>query len=112
MGVVLLLAVLLNVRRFVRGLRQSLLARRPSQAPRAAASIWYERMIRTLRRRGVEKAPQQTPQEFSRGIETEPLRRSVETFTEHYERARFGDSEADAERLSELFEEVEASAKQ
>jgi hypothetical protein len=92
--------------------RQSMLARRPSQAPRAAASIWYERMTRSLKRRGVEKAPQQTPQEFLRSIETERLRRSVETFTEHYERARFGASEVDAERLPELFEEVEASAKQ
>src|SRR5206468_2762687 len=83
MGIVLLLVILLNVRRVMRVIRESMLARRPSQAPRAAASIWYERMTRSLKRRGVEKAPQQTPREFVHSIETEDLRRSVETFTEH-----------------------------
>jgi hypothetical protein len=69
-------------------------------------------MTRSLKRRGMDKAPQQTPQEFARRIKTPSLRRSVETFTAHYERARFGDSEEDAEKLPELFEEVELASKE
>ena len=110
-AVVLLLTVLVGLRRVIRWIQEALVARRPSQAPRAAATIWYERMTRSLRRRGMEKTPQQTPREFLRTIQTAELRRSVETFTEHYERARFGGLEEDAEKLPELFEEVEASAK-
>lgn len=111
LGVVLLLSVLLTFRRMLRFIREALLARRPSQAPRAAATIWYERMTRSLKKRGLEKLPQQTPQEFVRNIDTVTLRRSVETFTRHYERARFGGSEEDAEKLPELFDEVEMSSK-
>jgi protein-glutamine gamma-glutamyltransferase len=111
LGVVVLLAVLLSLGRIKRAVRNFLLTRRPSQAPRAAATIWYERMTRSLKRRGMEKIPQQTPQEFARAIQTPSLRKSVETFTTHYERARFGGSEEDAEKLPELFEEVEVAAK-
>jgi hypothetical protein len=111
MGVVLLLGLLLSLRRLLRFIREALLARRPSRAPRAAATIWYERMTRSLKKRGLEKLPQQTPQEFVRKIDTVTLRRSVETFTTHYERARFGGSEEDAEKLPELFDEVEMSSK-
>src|SRR5438270_11930473 len=107
----MLFLLLMNVRRLVRIVGESRLARRPSQAPRAAASIWYERMTRSLRRRGVQKTPQQTPREFVQSIKTDGLRCSVETFTHHYERARFGASESDAEKLPELFDEVEESAK-
>jgi transglutaminase-like putative cysteine protease len=110
-GIVLLLALLLNVRRVIRWMRDAALARRPRQAPRAAATIWYERMTRTLNKRGVQKSPQQTPREFVQSIETEPLRHSVERFTDSYERARFGASEEGAESLPGLFEEVEASAR-
>ncbi len=109
--VAVILILLLRLRRLVRMVKEGFLARRPSQAPQAAATIWYERMTRSLKRRGMAKVPQQTPQEFARTIKTPTLRRSVEIFTTHYERARFGGSEKDAERLPELFEEVEVAAK-
>jgi protein-glutamine gamma-glutamyltransferase len=112
LGIVLVLVTLLSISRIVRRVREGFLARRPSQAPRAAATIWYERMTRSLKRRGMEKAPQQTPQEFAGCIKTPGLRRSVETFTVYYERARFGGSEEDAEKLPELFDEVEVASKQ
>ena len=111
LALVFLLVMMLSVRTLVRKVKETLLARRPSQAPRAAATIWYERMTRSLKRRGMEKVPNQTPQEFARCIQTPSLRRSVETFTTHYERARFGGSEADAEKLPKLFEEVELVSK-
>jgi hypothetical protein len=112
-GIAALLAVLLllNVRRFYRYLRDMRLASRPSAAPRAAASIWYERMSRMLRRRGIQKRPAQTPQDFLRTIEDAQIHSKVATFTEHYERARFGGSQQDAEKLPELFEEVETAVK-
>jgi hypothetical protein len=35
----------------------------------------------------------------------------LERFTAHYERARFGDSARDADKLPELYKEVESTAK-
>jgi transglutaminase-like putative cysteine protease len=112
-GIAGLLAVLLllNVRRLYRYLREMRLASRPSTAPRAAASIWYERMSRMLHRRGIEKKPAQTPQDFLRTIEDKKIHGKVARFTEHYERARFGGSQPDAEKLPELYEEVEIAVK-
>jgi len=73
--------------------------------------MWYERMARYLARRGVRKSTTQTAQEFVRVIEDESLRTRVRKFTDAYESARFGNSPDDAERLPELFEEVELAAK-
>ena len=42
-------------------------------------------------------------------IEDPELRAAVERFTEHYEKARFGDSPGDAQRLPELYEEITAT---
>ena len=91
-----------------RAARRNRLASHPQRAPSQAASIWYARMTRSLARRGVAKLPSQTPAEFVGEIEDPPLRGAVEVFTEHYERARFGDSAEDATRLPELFDEISA----
>jgi protein-glutamine gamma-glutamyltransferase len=92
-----------------RAWRNNRIASRPEQAPRAAASIWYVRMTGTLARRGCPKSPSQTPAEFVQAIPDGNLRHSVATFTEHYERARFGELAEDAKRLPELFEEIQSS---
>ncbi|MCU1307364.1 MAG: transglutaminase-like protein [Acidobacteriaceae bacterium] len=105
------LLLLFNLRRLYVYLREMRLAGRPSAAPRAAASIWYERMSRMLRKRGMEKKPAQTPQDFLRTIEDIGIQSKVANFTEHYERARFGGSQPDAEKLPELYEEVETAVK-
>jgi len=111
---VVLLATLLfifNVRSlwlWICGIR---VARRPEQAPRLAASIWYDRLIKLLRRKGYERQPAQTAEEFAASIETETVREEVVNFAEHYERARFGDSASDAEKLPELYDEVEEALK-
>ncbi|MCU1284346.1 MAG: transglutaminase-like protein [Acidobacteriales bacterium] len=112
-GIAALLSILLllNARSIYRFIREFRLARKPAEAPRAAATIWYERMSRMLGRRGIEKGPAQTPQDFLRTIEDRKIQSSVAAFTEHYERARFGGSEEDAEKLPELYEEVETAAK-
>jgi hypothetical protein len=101
--------LLVNVRRLWRAFREGQTARRPERAPRAAATIWYERMLRSLGRRGWHKRPSQTPEEFVVTIEDPALRAAVESFTRRYQRARFGESAEDARALPELFEKLASS---
>jgi transglutaminase-like putative cysteine protease len=108
MAVVIFAMLLVNLPRIWRTLRRRHLARNPGRAPQAAATLWYARMTRSLARRGYRRRPAQTPGEFASLIADTSLRQSVSTFTRHYERARFGDSAADASRLPELFEEIKA----
>ncbi|HXE90119.1 MAG TPA: transglutaminaseTgpA domain-containing protein [Terriglobales bacterium] len=103
------LMVLLNSRRLWRGWRNRRTAARPERAPRAAASIWYERLLKRLARRGWPKRPSQTPEEFLATLGDAHLRQQVAQFTGHYERARFGESAEDAKKLPELYEEITAS---
>ena len=83
----------------------------PERSPDEAAAMWYERMARYLARRGVKKSTTQTAQEFVRVIADERLRLRVGRFTDAYESARFGNSSNDAQRLPELYEEVELASK-
>ncbi len=85
------------------------LARSPRQAPQLAASIWYERMLRRTAKLGWTKSPAQTPDEFASVITDQKIQHRVSDFTEHYERARFGNSAEDASRLPELYEEIKFS---
>jgi protein-glutamine gamma-glutamyltransferase len=105
------LLFLINARRLLRGLRIRRIAAHPEKSPRLAASIWYERMIRLVERRGWRKSPAQTPAEFVTCIRDISVRDSVARFTRHYEGARFGDSALDAGRLPELFDEITATAR-
>ncbi len=109
--VALLLLVLASAERIARMLRARRLQTHPERSPSQAAAMWYERMARSLARRGVHKAPPQTAQEFVRVIVDERLRARVERFTDAYESARFGDSAEDALLLPELYEEVELATK-
>ena len=84
-------------------------ARHPRQAPQLAASIWYERLLRQTAKRGWTKSPSQTPEEFASVITDDKIKTRVSDFTEHYERARFGNSAEDASRLPELYEEIKSS---
>jgi hypothetical protein len=109
--VVVLAAILfaVNLRRLWRWVRSVRIARAPKSQPRLAASIWYQRVLNLLRRKGMDRRPAQTPQEFVYSLPAvDPLiREKVTLFTEHYERARFGDSADDAAKLPELYEELE-----
>lgn len=82
--------------------------RDPRRAPGTAASFWYMRMLKAMERRGIKKAPGQTPEEFASGIADPAIRQDVVVFTEHYERARFADSVDDAQRLPGLLEAMAA----
>jgi protein-glutamine gamma-glutamyltransferase len=105
--------VLWNLRRLWRWLLRIRIATHPSSAPKQAATIWYERMLKLLRRRGIERAASHTSDDLLRGLPTElpAVKEKVTLFAEHYERARFGRSAADAEKLPDLYEEVEEALK-
>ena len=77
-----------------------------AKAPQLSAALWYERMTRTLHRRGLPKKPEQTAVEFLEEIPEPRMRQLVGRFTEHYERARFAASPKDAQLLPELYEEI------
>jgi hypothetical protein len=66
-------------------------------------------MLRLMARRGVRKGPSQTPEEFAATVPDPAMRRDIELFTEHYERARFDASVEDAQMLPELYEEIAGS---
>lgn len=110
-GIALLLLVLGNLGRIVRWLQEKWLSAHPERSPEQAASMWYQRMARVLARRGMQKPKAQTPQEFLHKIEDNRLREPVARFTAVYESARFGNSPEDAQRLPELYEEVEAATR-
>lgn len=112
-GLVVIFSVLLlaNVPRLIRLFRNARLARTPQRAPKAAATIWYERMTRSLGHKGIPKSPAQTPEEFLRSIRDQELHLRVARFTDSYEFARFGDSAEEAAKLPRLFEEIEETVK-
>ena len=94
------------VPKFWRGLQRTRALRNPQRAPRTSASFWYQRMLKIMARRGMRKHPSQTPEEFAASIADPLTRQDIELFTEYYERARFDESIADAQRLPELYEEI------
>jgi protein-glutamine gamma-glutamyltransferase len=94
-----------------RSIRRVRLTRKPSLQPNAAATIWYERALKLLAKRGWRKGGSQTPQEFLNRVPSAVLRSKIETFTSHYESARFGESVADAEKLPGLYREIEEAVK-
>jgi hypothetical protein len=108
-GALALLLLLINARRLWRAWQRRSLAAAPRRAPRSAATIWYERLLHLLRRRGFPRAPTQTPAELLESVDDPALRRRVAQFAERYERARFGDSADDAAALPDLYEEIKNS---
>lgn len=107
----LLLVLMGNAGRIVQMIRLRSLRSHPERSPQQAATVWYERMVRSVAKRGVTKTSGQTPREFLHAIQNNPLRTKVERFTEAYESARFGNSADDARQLPDLCEQVESAAK-
>jgi transglutaminase-like putative cysteine protease len=105
----LMLLIALSVPRMLGMIARSRLARTPQKSPQIAASIWYERMLRQTARRGWQKSPAQTPEEFVAEITDPQLKERVSGFTQTYENARFGKSVEDASRLPDLYEEIKTN---
>lgn len=105
-GISALVLFAFNARRIFRALRAHVLRAHPDRAPRLAAALWYERLVRKLARRGWRKLPSQTPRDFVEAIQEPVLQKKVAEFTKVYESVRFGQSVDDARLLPELFEKV------
>jgi protein-glutamine gamma-glutamyltransferase len=103
--------MLRNWRSIARFVREQRLRAHPERDPEEAASIWYRRMARTVGRGGTQKPEAFTAREFVEMIANPNLKEPVARFTEVYESARFGNSAEDAERLPELYQEVETAAR-
>jgi transglutaminase-like putative cysteine protease len=110
-AIALALLLLANLGRLVSWMHEKWLQAHPERSPEQAAAMWYARMARSLARRGMLKPASQTPQEFVKKIDDARLRAPVARFTEVYESARFGNSADDAQKLPELFEEVELATR-
>jgi transglutaminase-like putative cysteine protease len=102
------LLILLNFRPLLHAIRARRLRAHPGDAPRESATLWYERMVVRLARRGWRKSPAQTPADFVAAIQEPVLKTKVARFTRYYESARFGRSVEAAETLPQLFEEIAA----
>ena len=109
--IVIILVLILNLRRLWQAFHRFMLTTRPDKSPRMAASLWYEKMLRKVRRKGWQKIETQTPAEFANSIRDEQLQQRVQEFTSRYEGARFGGSVEDAQELPELYEEIVSSVK-
>jgi transglutaminase-like putative cysteine protease len=105
-GSVAVLIVLFNLPRIFSSLRNQSLRAHPERAPREAAALWYDRMVRRLAGLGWRKSPSQTPLDFVAAIQQAQLQKKVARFTRAYESARFGQSVDDAQSLPELFEDI------
>ncbi|MFQ5723698.1 MAG: DUF3488 and DUF4129 domain-containing transglutaminase family protein, partial [Terriglobia bacterium] len=71
------------------------------------ATLLYQRLLRTLERRGFRKRATQTPLEFVGGLPQPEPGGAVDEFTRLYNQARFGRPEAGSARLIELLRRVE-----
>ena len=111
LAIALTFLLLGNLGGLLRRLQEHWLRTHPERSPEQAATMWYARMARAVARKGVERSPEQTPREFLGKIADERLRGPVAQFTDVYESARFGNSAAAAQRLPELYEEVELATR-
>lgn len=73
------------------------------------ATLLYQRMLRALRRRGIEKPAWLTPCEFARVLQEPELSLLVEDFTSAYNELRFGGNPEAAGRIFVLLERLEAA---
>ena len=64
------------------------------------ATLQYNEMLRLLARRGIRKAPGQTPLEFATSLPDGNLAAPVHELTGMYQAARFGGQTADARQAS------------
>ena len=81
---------------------------RRGEASSSDATLLYQRMLRTLKRRGIEKPPWLTPMEFARVLPEPGLSLLVEDFTSAYNALRFGGDADAAARIVRILGQLEA----
>jgi transglutaminase-like putative cysteine protease len=89
--------------------RRRMLKFQRGSAEASDATLLYQRMLKSLRRRGIEKPAWLTPCEFARVVEEPELSLLVEDFTSAYNELRFGGNAEAAGRIFVLLERLEAS---
>ncbi|HME05929.1 MAG TPA: DUF3488 and transglutaminase-like domain-containing protein [Bryobacteraceae bacterium] len=80
---------------------------RRGEASASDATLLYERMLRALKRRGIEKPPWLTPMEFARVLPEADLSLLVEDFTGAYNALRFGGNADAAGRIVRILSQLE-----
>ena len=70
------------------------------------ATLQYNEMLRLLARRGIRKAPEQTPVEFAASLPDENLTAPVNQLTGMYQAARFGGQASDPRHSSSLLNRI------
>ncbi len=88
--------------------RQRILKVQRGQGQASDATMLYQRMLKALGRRGIEKPVWLTPCEFARVLQEPELSLLVEDFTNAYNELRFGDNPKAAGRIFILLERLEA----
>jgi len=73
------------------------------------ATLSYQRLLKTLRKKGYPKPAAQTPREFARSLGRTHLGAGVSEFTRLYNLLRFGQAEVPTARLRQLLDEISRS---
>jgi protein-glutamine gamma-glutamyltransferase len=88
--------------------RQRVLKVQRGEAEASDATMLYHRMLKVLRRRGIEKPPWVTPFEFARVLQEPTISILVVDLTAAYNELRFGGNSEAAGRIVRLLEQLEA----
>jgi hypothetical protein len=87
--------------------RQQVLKVQRGEAEASDATMLYHRMLKVLRKRGIEKPPWVTPFEFARVLQEPSVAILVVDFTAAYNELRFGGNPEAAGRIVTLLERLE-----
>jgi hypothetical protein len=90
--------------------RQRMLKLQRGRPDASDATLLYQRMLKALRRRGIEKPAWLTPCEFARVVQEPELSLLVEDFTSAYNELRFGGNVEAAGRIFVLLERLETAS--
>ena len=88
--------------------RQQVLKVQRGEAEASDATMLYHRMLKVLRKRGIEKPPWVTPFEFARVLQEPAISTLVVDLTAAYNELRFGGKTEVAGRIVNLLEKLEA----
>ena len=88
--------------------RRRVLKVQRGEAVASDATLFYDRMLRVLKRRGIEKPAWLTPFEFARTLQEPKLSPLVADFTGAYNELRFGGNAEAAGRIMQLLERLES----
>jgi transglutaminase-like putative cysteine protease len=81
-------------------------ARHDTALSRREATLTYQRLLKTLEKKGYRKKPSQTPREFSRAFLGTRLWPGVAEFTQLYNLLRFGQASVPLARLRRIIEVI------